>query len=109
MKGQKINEAVKWNPQYFFDEEFDPIIPSENEDEDIYEAQQIQDEALAETVKDLLDNSQMIDATDVHVEANRHVVTLMGTVPDQEMVKHTEEAVRFVEGVAGVHNHLSIE
>lgn len=109
MKGQKINETGKWNPQYFFDEEFDPIIPSENDDDDIYEAQAIQDEALADAVKDLLDNSQMIDATDVHVEANRHVITLLGTVPEKEMIRQVEEAVRYVEGVAGVHNQLSLE
>lgn len=109
MKGERVSDQTKWNPRYFFDEEFDPIIPSEHDDEDVYEAQRIEDEALAVAVRDLLDNSQMIDVSDVHVESNRHVITLSGTVRDQAMVKQTEEAVRLIEGVQGIHNHLSVE
>lgn len=109
MKEKRISDEPKWNPRYFFDEEFDPIIPGEKEDEDVYEAQRVEDEALADSVKDLLENSQMIDASDVHVESNRHIITLTGTVRDEEMLKQTELAVRLIEGVEAVHNHLSIE
>lgn len=110
MKSQKIeSDHMNWNPQNFMDEDFDPIIPSDEEHEDTYEAARIQDEELADSIKDILSHSQMIDATDIYIQVDNHNVTLTGSVSDFEVKKHTEEVVKLIEGVGEVKNHLSVE
>lgn len=108
MKTQRNQENQEWNPQNFLNEEFDPIIPS-HDDDDYYEALGVDDDQLAETIRDVLDHCQMLDPTDIHVSVTHHDVVLRGSVSDFEAKKHTEEIVRSIEGVGNISNHLSVE
>ena len=110
MKPNKIqsNEVI-WDPHTFYDEDFDPIIPADGEEDDTYEAGRVDDEHLAESIRDILTNSNIIDVTDIYVKVDKHNVSLIGTVPDFEMKEHVEMVVRQIEGVGMIRNHLLVE
>lgn len=110
MKPNKIySNEVKWDPHTFYDEDFDPIIPSDGHEDDTYEAGRVDDEHLAESIRDILANSEVIDVTDIYVNVDKHNVSLIGTVPDSQMKSHVEDVVRQIEGVGMIRNHLSVE
>ena len=110
MKPNRIqSNDVKWDPHTFYDEDFVPIIPSGGYEDDSYEASRVGDGDLADSIRDILANSNVIDVTDIYVNVDKLNVSLIGTVPDSEMKSHVEDVVRQIEGVGTVRNHLSVE
>ncbi len=68
----------------------------------------VNDEVLFRTLqKKLLDNDNFSKAA-ISVGVNKRVVTLTGTVPDQETHKQAVQAVRSQPGVASVNDQLQI-
>lgn len=101
----------KWDPERFFDTNFDPILPDdkEMEREGFSEAMAVTDEQLAESIKEILSNSERIDAHDIHLRVDNHNVTLTGVVEDQEAKEEVENMVKLIEGVGDIRNQLSVE
>lgn len=82
----------KWSADHFFDSHVD-----------------VTDDQLSDSVKELLSNSDRIDAHDVHVRVDNHNVILTGMVNDEEARESIDHMVRLIEGVGEVRNHLNVE
>lgn len=105
-------DEVKWDPQQFFNSEFDPLISEPQ----VSMAEQIRsdvlgasDEQLEESIAEILHNSRKVHADEIQVDVDNHNVTLSGVVQDEEEKVHTEEIVKLIEGVGDIHNDLKIE
>ena len=70
--------------------------------------QAVSDSGLTAKIKGKLVEDEMIRFSDVAVTTNNGVVTLTGTVPDQEALKQALSLARSSVGVARVENDLTI-
>jgi osmotically-inducible protein OsmY len=66
----------------------------------------VKDAALEARVKAMLHEDKYTRGTDVHVTANRGIVTLTGQVPSQRTAWHARQMVASVYGVRAVYNEL---
>jgi hypothetical protein len=64
---------------------------------------------LRHIIHDKLEQVLLWDATDVRAKVSKGVVTLVGTVGEEDHMKKAEELVMSVEGVTGVKNNLKIK
>jgi hypothetical protein len=66
----------------------------------------VKDVALEGRVKAMLHEDKYTRGADVHVTANRGIVTLTGEVPNQRTASHARQMVASVYGVKAVYNEL---
>jgi hypothetical protein len=66
----------------------------------------VKDVALEARVKAMLHEDKYTRGTDVHVTANRGIVTLTGQVPSERTARHARQIVASVYGVKAVYNEL---
>jgi osmotically-inducible protein OsmY len=66
----------------------------------------VKDVALEARVKAMLHEDKYTRGTDVHVTANRGIVTLTGQVPNERTARHARHIVASVYGVKAVYNEL---
>jgi hyperosmotically inducible protein len=70
--------------------------------------QAVSDSGLTAKIKGKLTEDEMTRFSDVAVTTNNGVVTLMGSVPDQEALKQVLNVARSADGVIRVENDLTI-
>lgn len=66
------------------------------------------DDRINREIDDHLAQHSYIDTTAVVITVKDGEVTLEGSVPDADQKAYVEEVVSKIEGVHGLHNHLSI-
>ncbi len=66
------------------------------------------DDRINREIDDHLSQHSYIDTTAVVITVKNGEVTLEGSVPDADQKVYVEEVVAKIEGVHGLHNHLTI-
>ena len=67
------------------------------------------DDELEKVVKELLKNSQLVNAEDITVTAHNADITLSGTVKSDEEKNTAGSIVQFIHGVGLIHNDLIVK